>query len=74
MIVEQQEGLINIKEAARRLGVSEKTIRRMIHAKPPKIRAIAVNWSYRFDPAEVERIRTGKTIEGQEGNENEPIQ
>ncbi len=70
----EQEGLINIKEAARRLGVSEKTIRRMIHAKPPKIRAIAVNWSYRFDPAEIERIRAGKPIEDQKGNENEPTQ
>jgi len=55
---------ISIKEAARRLGVSEQTIRRMIQAR--EIRSFRVLGQVRIRESEIERIMRG----GQEQTED----
>lgn len=51
------EKAISIQEAARRLGVSEQTIRRQI--KDGHIRSFRVGWQVRIPESEIRRIMEG---------------
>jgi excisionase family DNA binding protein len=60
---------ISIKEAARRLGVSEQTIRRMIQAG--EIRSFRVLGQVRIRESEVERIMQGGSEEIDQDQEDD---
>jgi excisionase family DNA binding protein len=55
------EKAVSVKEAARRLGVSETTIRRMIEGG--EIRAFRVLGQWRIRENEIERIMSGSQDE-----------
>lgn len=50
------EPMLTVGDVARELSVSIKTIRRMIKAK--KIHASVINFQYRIDRSEVDRLRS----------------
>lgn len=64
MLVMTQDRAISIKEAARRLSVSERTIRRMIDTG--EIRAFRVIGQWRIRESEIERVMSGGQEEDHE--------
>lgn len=47
---------MNVREAAKRLGVSDETIRRYLRADPPIIRGVKLPLEWRIPEEEVERL------------------
>lgn len=58
MLVNEQQPLLTIKQAAKLLNVSERTIRRMIN--DGRLDATEIRFSWRIRPEEIDRIREGK--------------
>ena len=59
-MADDEEELLTPQEAARRLRVSEETIRRWLRSSPPKIRGVAlVSGRWRIPASEIDNMLKG---------------
>ena len=66
-MVMTQERLLSISEAARRLGVSESTLRKWADSGIIKVARLPGSGYRRFRPEEVERVRRDMGLNNSEG-------
>jgi excisionase family DNA binding protein len=66
-VTQQQDRAISLPEVAQRLGVSVRTVRRMIEVH--EIRAFKVLGQWRIRESEIERVMNGEPIQGAEPGE-----